>query len=71
MKVHSGIILEVYMFLYQSIPWYTVLMWFAVLGGLILVNELARINKWFSLAIFLSSGMIWVPMASVGTRMAV
>jgi len=41
------------MFLYESITWQQALMWFAVLGGLILVNELARINKWFSLAIFL------------------
>ena len=41
------------MFLFEPLPWYSVLMWFVVLGGLILVNELARINKWFSLAIFL------------------
>ncbi len=41
------------MFLFASIPWYSALMWFAVLGGLMLVNELARLNKWFALAIFL------------------
>ena len=41
------------MFLFEAIPWYSVLMWFVVLAGLILINELARINKWFSLAIFL------------------
>jgi hypothetical protein len=41
------------MFLFEPLPWYSVVMWFVVLGGLILVNELARINKWFSLAIFL------------------
>jgi hypothetical protein len=28
-------------------------MWFVVLGGLVLINELARINKWFSLVLFL------------------
>jgi len=42
------------MFLFEAMPWYSVLMWFVVLGGLILINELARINKWFSLAIFLA-----------------
>ena len=41
------------MFLFEPLPWYSVVMWFVVLGGLILGNELARINKWFSLAIFL------------------
>ncbi len=64
------------MFLFESIPWYSALMWFVVLGGLILVNELARINKWFALAIFLVLPAIlpftvWnhtaVPGSSVGT----
>ncbi len=41
------------MFFFESIPWYSALMWFAVLAGLIIVNELARMNKWFSLFIFL------------------
>lgn len=41
------------MFLFEALPWYSVLMWFAVLAGLILVNELARSSKWFSLLIFL------------------
>lgn len=41
------------MFLFEPVPWYSILMWFVVLGGLILMNELARINKWFALAIFL------------------
>ncbi len=41
------------MFLFESIPWYSAIMWFVVLGGLMLVNEIARLNKWFSLAIFL------------------
>lgn len=41
------------MFLFESIPWYSVLMWFGVLAGLMVVNELARANKWFSLLIFL------------------
>jgi hypothetical protein len=45
--------MEATMFLFGTIPWYSVLMWFAVLAGLMLVNELARLNKWISLALFL------------------
>jgi hypothetical protein len=41
------------MFLFESIPWYSAVMWLVVLAGLMLVNELARINKWLSLLIFL------------------
>ena len=41
------------MFLFAAIPWYSVLMWFAVVAGLMLVNEFARMNKWVSLALFL------------------
>jgi hypothetical protein len=39
--------------MFAAIPWYSALMWFAVLAGLMLVNELARLNKWVSLALFL------------------
>lgn len=41
------------MFLFESIPWYSVIMWFAVLLGLIIVNEFARMNRWISLLLFL------------------
>lgn len=41
------------MFLFEAIPWYSFVMWIVVLIGLILINEIARSNKWFSLAIFL------------------
>ncbi|OJV64318.1 MAG: hypothetical protein BGO41_11870 [Clostridiales bacterium 38-18] len=41
------------MFLFESIPWYSAIMWFVVLGGLIGLNELARLNKWVSLGLFL------------------
>lgn len=41
------------MFLFESIPWYSALIWIVVLAGLMLVNELARSSKWFSLVIFL------------------
>lgn len=42
------------MFLFESIPWYSALMWVAVLGGLILINEITRRNKYVSLAIYLA-----------------
>lgn len=38
---------------YQSIPLHTVLMWFAVFGGLMLLNEVARSSKWMGLFFFL------------------
>lgn len=41
------------MFLFATIPWYSALMWFAVLGGLMLINELTRLNKWVALLVFL------------------
>jgi hypothetical protein len=62
------------MFLFEAIPWYSALMWFAVLGGLMLVNEVARINKWFSLLIFLILPLVltfavWPTTAGEGTSM--
>lgn len=39
------------MFLFDSIPWYSVLMWFVVLGALMLVNEAARRSKYVSIAL--------------------
>ncbi|OLS40931.1 DUF5692 family protein [Bacillus sp. MRMR6] len=41
------------MFLFEPIPWYSILMWFIVVAFLILVNEIARRSKWFSLFLFL------------------
>ncbi|MBI9067109.1 MAG: hypothetical protein JEZ09_07440 [Salinivirgaceae bacterium] len=64
------------MFLFESLPWHTILMGLAVLAGLMLVNELARINKWIALGIFLVLPIVltfWVwpttaaPGTSVGT----
>jgi len=40
------------MFLFQSIPWYSWLMFFAVLGGLMLFNEIGRYNKYTGIALF-------------------
>ena len=62
------------MFLFESIPWYSALMWFGVLGGLMIVNEVARINKWSSLFIFLVGPLVltfvvWPTTAGVGTSM--
>lgn len=64
------------MFLYQSIPWYSVLMWFGVLGALMVLNEVARLHKWAALALFLAlpaalTFTVWPvtagPGSSVGT----
>lgn len=40
------------MFLFASIPWYSALMWFAVVGALMLTNEIARASKWASIGLF-------------------
>lgn len=64
------------MFLFEPLPWYSIVMWFVVLGGLILLNELARLNKWVSLFLFLVlpsvlTFTVWrytaTPGSSVGT----
>jgi len=49
-------------------------MWFGVLAGLLVVNELARINKWLSLLIFLVLPLVltfavWPTTAGEGTSM--
>jgi hypothetical protein len=41
------------MFLFEPVPWYLILMWFVVVAVLVLVNEMARRSKWFSLILFL------------------
>lgn len=47
--VKGGIV----MFLFQSIPWYSWLMFFIVLGGLMLFNEIGRYNKYTGIALFI------------------
>ncbi|MBI9100104.1 MAG: hypothetical protein JEY91_16600 [Spirochaetaceae bacterium] len=42
------------MFLFEALPWYNILMWFAVLAVLMIVNEIARINKWIALVLFVA-----------------
>lgn len=41
------------MFLFEPLGWQQIILWFVVLAGLIFINELARLNKWFALLIFL------------------
>ncbi|MBL8967498.1 MAG: hypothetical protein JNG85_10830 [Spirochaetaceae bacterium] len=64
------------MFLFQPIPWYSVLMWFGVVAGLMLLNELARSSKWMSRLLFIALPLVltfavWPgtagPGSSVGT----
>jgi len=42
------------MFLFDSISWQAALMWFAVLGGLMLINELTRSSKWLSYLFYIA-----------------
>lgn len=60
------------MYLFESLPWQTILMGFAVLAGLMLVNEITRANKWIALGLFLVlpiylSFMVWPTTAAPGT----
>ncbi len=41
------------MFIFESIPWYSWLMWFVVLGALIGLNEVTRRWKWGGIAFFI------------------
>ncbi len=41
------------MFLFESLTWYSILMWCAVVAGLMLFNHLARLNKWISVILFI------------------
>ncbi|MCX7951478.1 MAG: DUF5692 family protein [Clostridiales bacterium] len=41
------------MFLFQSLSFGQIIMWFVVLGGLIIVNEVARRSKYFSFFLFI------------------
>ncbi len=42
------------MFFFEAIPWYSWLMFIGVTGALILLNELARLSKWTSIALFVA-----------------
>ena len=47
------------MFLFDSIPWYSALMWFVVLGALIGLNELVRWSKKAAIALFIVLSIIF------------
>ncbi|MDD3488925.1 MAG: DUF5692 family protein [Paludibacter sp.] len=64
------------MFFFESIPWYSALMWCGVVAGLMLINELTRSSKWFSYVVYILVPVIltfavWPktagPESSVGT----
>jgi len=41
------------MFFFEALPWYNIVMWFVVLGVLMLLNEVGRANKWTGIAMFI------------------
>ena len=41
------------MFFFEAIPWYSVLMWFGILAGLLLFNEITRYNKFTGIFFFI------------------
>jgi len=60
------------MFLFESMPWYSILMWFVVLGGLMLVNEITRRSKWLAIGVYLilpiaMTCFVWPKTAGPGT----
>lgn len=60
------------MYLFESLPWQTILIGFAVLAGLMLFNEIARANKWIALGLFIVlptylAFMVWPTTAAPGT----
>ncbi|WP_024287452.1 DUF5692 family protein [Cellulomonas sp. KRMCY2] len=60
------------MFLFESIPWYSALMWVAVVAGLMFFNELARISKWAGLVLFIAlpvvlTVFVWPTTAGAGS----
>jgi len=49
---------EVTVFLFDSIPWQSWVMWFVVLGALIALNEVTRRWKWAGLAFFVALPLV-------------
>ena len=59
---------------YQALSWSDILMWFAVFGGLVLLNELGRASKWTGIALFILlpaalTIALWPRTAGPGTSM--
>lgn len=60
------------MFLFDSIPWYSALMWVAVVAALMLANEIARQSKWAGLCLFVALPLmltifVWPTTAGAGS----
>ncbi|MGV9859410.1 DUF5692 family protein [Gordonia sp. NPDC003425] len=60
------------MFLYESIPWYSWIAWFVVLGALIGLNEVTRRWKWVGMAFFVALPIVltifvWPVTSAAGT----
>ncbi|TFD28025.1 DUF5692 family protein [Cryobacterium cryoconiti] len=60
------------MFLFDTIPWSSTLMWVAVVAGLMIANEVARSSKWASLALFIALPValtifVWPTTAGAGS----
>ncbi len=49
------------MLFFEAIPWYNAIMWLAVLGILIGLNEFIRLSKWGSIAIFMVLPVLLTP----------
>lgn len=60
------------MFLFESIPWYSWLVWIGILAGLIILNEVTRYNKQTGIIFFIVlpiilSIFIWPKTSGIGT----
>ncbi|PFG34984.1 DUF5692 family protein [Sanguibacter antarcticus] len=60
------------MFLFESVPWYSALMWVAVVAALMLANEIARQSKWAGLCLFVALPLmltifVWPTTAGAGS----
>jgi len=60
------------MFLFESIPWYSLLVWIGILAGLMIFNEITRLNKYTGIAFFIVLPIIltifvWPKTSGAGT----
>lgn len=46
------------MFFFESLHWYSILMWIAVVGGLMLLNHVTRCNKWAAMLFFIVTPVV-------------
>jgi len=62
------------MFFFETLPWYSIVMWFAVFGLLVILNEVGRANKWTGIALFvvvpvILTFFVWPTTAGPGSGM--